>query len=140
MIHEVNKILYYLARVRYPWLHSIPLLWPQMISFFEGYRPYIVTKRVTWQLPYDGWYKCNTDGASRGNSGPSSYGFCVRNHEGDLVFAKAKEIGETTNIVAEAKAIVEGLVYCVERQLHPLIMETDSLVMRKIIDGELETP
>lgn len=64
----------------------------------------------------------------------------MRNHEGDLVFAKAKEIGETTNIVAEAKAIVEGLVYCVERQLHPLIMETDSLVMRKIIDGELETP
>lgn len=56
------------------------------------------------------------------------------------MFAKAKEIGETINIVVEAKAIIEGLVYCVERQLHPLIMETDSLVMRNIIDGEWETP
>lgn len=57
-----------------------------------------------------------------------------------MVFAKAREIGEATNIVAEAKGIVEGLVYCVERQLYPLIMETDSLVMRKIIDDEWETP
>ncbi|XP_019241256.1 PREDICTED: uncharacterized protein LOC109221250 [Nicotiana attenuata] len=140
VIHEVNKILYYLAKVRYPWLSNIPLMWPHMIKFFENYKPFVITKKVTWQLPYEGWYKCNTDGASRGNPGPSSYGFCVRNHEGDLVYAKAKEIGMATNIVAEAKAIVEGLAFCVERQLHPLIMETDFLVLRKIIDGEWETP
>ncbi|XP_075082433.1 uncharacterized protein LOC142166835 [Nicotiana tabacum] len=140
VIHEVNKTLHYLARVRFPWLSRIPLLWSDMISFFESYKPYVGNKTVTWQLPYEGWFKCNTDGASRDNPGPSSYGFFVRDHAGDLVFAKAKEIGETTNIVAEAKAIVEGLAYCVERQLHPLIMETDSLVMRKIIDGEWATP
>nr|XP_009627002.1 uncharacterized protein LOC104117634 [Nicotiana tomentosiformis] len=80
-----------------------------MISFFEGYKPYVGTKTVTWQLPYEVWFKYNTDGASRGNPGPSSYGFCLRDHAGDLVFAKANEIGETTNIVAEAKSIVEGL-------------------------------
>ncbi|XP_070047234.1 uncharacterized protein [Nicotiana tomentosiformis] len=87
VIHDVNKALYYLAKVR-------------------------------------------------GNAGPSSYGFCVRDHEENLVFAKAKEIGEETNIVAEAKAIVKGLAFCMERQLHPLIMETDSLVIRMIIDDE----
>nr|XP_009769782.1 PREDICTED: uncharacterized protein LOC104220585 [Nicotiana sylvestris] len=103
-------------------------------------KPHVVTKRVTWQLPYEGWFKCNIDGASRGNPGPSSYGFCVRDHEGNLVFAKAKEIGEATNIVSEAKAIAEGLAYCMERHLHPLIMETDSLGMRKIIDDAWETP
>lgn len=90
VIHEVNKILYYLARVRYPWQPRIPLLWPQMINFFENYKPYVVTKRVIWQFPYEGWFKCNTDRASRGNPGPSSYGFCIRDHEGNLVFAKAK--------------------------------------------------
>jgi len=59
---------------------------------------------------------------------------------GDLVFAKASALGEAANIMAEAKAICEGLEYCVERQLHQLIMETDSLVIRKIIDGEWATP
>ncbi|XP_019234078.1 PREDICTED: uncharacterized protein LOC109214596 [Nicotiana attenuata] len=140
VIHEVNKTLYYMAKVRYPWLPRIPLLWPEMIKFFENYKPVVVTKRVTWQFPYEGWFKCNTDGASRGNPGPRSYGFFVRDHEGNLVFAKAREIGEATNIVAEAKVVVEGLVLCVERKLHPLIMETDSLVMSKIIDDEWETP
>lgn len=140
VIHEVNKTLHYLARVRYPWLSRIPLLWLDIISLFEGYKPYVETKSVTQQLPYEGWYKWNTDDASRGNLVPSSYGFCVRDHAGDLVFVKAKEIGETTNIVAESKAIVEGLAYCVERQLNPLIIETDSLVMRKIIYGEWATP
>jgi len=77
VIHEVNKTLHYLARVRCPWLSKIPLLWPEMISFFDSYKPYVVTKRVTRQLPYEGWFKCNTDGASRGNPGPISYGFCV---------------------------------------------------------------
>ncbi|XP_075103611.1 uncharacterized protein LOC142178181 [Nicotiana tabacum] len=140
VIHEVNKTLHYLARMRYPWLSRIPPLWSDMINFFEGYKPYVGTKIVIWQLPYEGWFKCNTDGASRGNHVPSSYGFCVRDHAGDLVSAKAKEIGETTNIVSEAHANVKGLAYCVEKQLHPLIMETDSLVMWKIIDGKWETP
>nr|XP_016504630.1 PREDICTED: uncharacterized protein LOC107822596 [Nicotiana tabacum] len=140
VIHEVNKTLYYLAKVRYPWLQGIPMLWPEMIRFFENYKPVVVTRRVTWTLPYDKWYKCNTDGASRGNPGPSSYGFCVRDDRGDLVYAKAREIGETTNIVAEAKGMMEELIYCMEQQLHPLIMETDSLVMKNIIDDEWETP
>lgn len=140
VIHEVNKTFHYLSRQRYPWLSSIPLLWPYMIQFFEGYRPYVVTKTITWQLSYEGWFKCNTDGVSRGNPGPRSYGFYVRDHVGDLLYVEASEIGEVTNIVAEAKVIVQGLAYCVERLLHPLIMETDSLVMRKIIDEEWETP
>nr|XP_016451963.1 PREDICTED: 14.7 kDa ribonuclease H-like protein [Nicotiana tabacum] len=109
-----------------------------MVRYFEGYKPYIVTKRITSQLPYERWYKCNTHGASKGNPGPSSYGFCVRNDTGDVVFVMAEEIGISTNIVAEESAIVEGLLDCVQRQLHPLIIETDSLVMKKIIEGEWE--
>lgn len=54
VVHEVNKTLHHLERVRYPWLPNIPLLWPDMVPFFEGYKPYIVTKRVTWQFSYDG--------------------------------------------------------------------------------------
>lgn len=64
----------------------------------------------------------------------------MRDYDGYLVYAKAMEIGETTNIVAESKAIVEGLAYYVEQHLHPLIIETDSLVMKRIIEGEWEPP
>lgn len=85
-------------------------------------------------------YKCNTYCASRGNPGPSSCGFWVRNSIGDSVFAEAMDIGETTNIVAETKAIVERLAYCVDREPHPLILETNTLVMKKIIEGEWDSP
>ncbi|XP_019256312.1 PREDICTED: uncharacterized protein LOC109234702 [Nicotiana attenuata] len=88
------------------------------------------------QLPFHGLYKCNTDGASKGNPGPSSLGFCVRNDKGDVVSARAVDLGVTTNVVAEAKAILQGLEYRVEHDLHPLILETDSLVIKKVIEGE----
>ncbi|XP_009624555.1 uncharacterized protein [Nicotiana tomentosiformis] len=135
-IHEVNKTLHSLAKARYPWMQNIPLLWPDMIRFFEGYKPYVMTKRVTWKFPFEGWFKCNIYGASKGNPRPSSYGFCIRDCQANLVYAKAKKIGETTNIVAEAKAIAEDMDYCVEKNLHPLIIETDSLITKKIIEGE----
>uniref|UniRef100_A0A1U7WSS4 Uncharacterized protein LOC104226894 n=1 Tax=Nicotiana sylvestris TaxID=4096 RepID=A0A1U7WSS4_NICSY len=104
------------------------------------YSPVIVTKRVIWQLPFTGLYKCNTDGASRGNPGPSSYGFCVRNEERDLVCAKAQHLEEMTNIVVEVKAIEEGLSYCVAHDLHPLLLETDSLGIKNVIDGDGDHP
>ncbi|XP_075087987.1 uncharacterized protein LOC142169942 [Nicotiana tabacum] len=111
-----------------------------MIQYFEGYKPILITTRVTRQLPFHGWYKCNTDGASKGNPGPSSLGFCVRDDEGDVVYARAVDLGVTTNVVAEAKAILQGLEYCVEHDLHPLILETDSLVMKKAIEREWDPP
>ncbi|XP_019256289.1 PREDICTED: uncharacterized protein LOC109234676 [Nicotiana attenuata] len=90
VIHEINRTLHQLARVRKSW--------------------------------------------------PRSLGFCVRNDEGDVVYARAVDLGVTTNVVAEAKAILQGLEYCVEYDLHPLILETDSLVMKKVIEGEWDTP
>lgn len=42
--------------------------------------------------------------------------------------------------MAEAKAIGKGLAHCVEQQLHPLIIETDSLIMKRIIDEEWDPP
>ncbi|XP_070046794.1 uncharacterized protein [Nicotiana tomentosiformis] len=112
---------------------------PWWMPTTSGYKTIHVTRRVTWKIPHVGWYKCNIDGASRGNPGPSSFGFCIRDSVGDFVYARTQIIEETINIVAEARAIVEGLAYCVEKELHPLIIETDSLVMKKIIEGECTT-
>ncbi|XP_075091485.1 uncharacterized protein LOC142171695 [Nicotiana tabacum] len=140
VIHEVNKIMHFLEKVRYPWLSNIPMLWAEMIHFFKKYIPVLITTRVTWQLPTEGWYKCNTDRASKENPGPSSTGFCVRNDKVDLLYARSIELGVTTNVVAEAKAILQGLQYCLEQTLHPLILETDSMVLKKCIEGEWDIP
>lgn len=113
VVHKVKNTLHNLAKLRFYWLPSIPLLWPDMIRFFEAYKPIVITKRVTWQLPNERWFKCYTDGASRGNPGPSSYGFCVRNYVGDVVFTKAEQIGNITNMVAEVRAIMQGPSYCI---------------------------
>ncbi|XP_070051025.1 uncharacterized protein [Nicotiana tomentosiformis] len=86
------------------------LMWiKDMIQYFEGYKPILITTRVTWQLPFHGCYKCNIDGASKGNPRPSFLGFCVRDDEGDVVYARAVDLGVTTNVVADAKAILQGL-------------------------------
>ncbi|KAK6796151.1 hypothetical protein RDI58_003852 [Solanum bulbocastanum] len=38
--------------------------------------------------------KCNTDGASKGNPGKSSYAYCLRDQECNLIYAQAEEISE----------------------------------------------
>ncbi|XP_060170793.1 uncharacterized protein LOC132601744 [Lycium barbarum] len=140
VIHEINRNLYYLTKSRYPWLKNIPFLWPELVVFLEGYKPILISKIVYWRLPYERWYKCNTDGASKGNPGPSSYGFCVRDWHEDLIYAECNELRLNSNVVAEARAMMEGLVYCVNHELHPLILETDSLLMKNVVDGIWEIP
>ncbi|WMV29180.1 hypothetical protein MTR67_022565 [Solanum verrucosum] len=87
----------------------IPNTWPQMVALLEVYRPVFQTQVVRWLMPPVGWWKCNTDGASRGNPGPSAAAFCIRNSTGDLVGAKGVKIQDSTSIVAEAIVVREGL-------------------------------
>ncbi|TSC87828.1 MAG: ribonuclease HI [Microgenomates group bacterium Gr01-1014_7] len=50
-----------------------------------------------------------TDGASRGNPGPASYGFTVADENGKLLHEGGEYIGETTNNVAEYTAVIRAL-------------------------------
>ena len=50
-----------------------------------------------------------TDGASRGNPGPASYGFTVSDGSGKLLHEEGEYIGETTNNVAEYTAVLKAL-------------------------------
>lgn len=52
-----------------------------------------------------------TDGASRGNPGPASYGFTVLDEKGKLIYEEGRYIGITTNNVAEYTAVLEALNY-----------------------------
>lgn len=53
----------------------------------------------------------NTDGASKGNPGPASYGYIIKNSDGAIVHQEGKLIGETTNNVAEYTAVLKALEY-----------------------------
>ncbi|XP_060211883.1 uncharacterized protein LOC132639457 [Lycium barbarum] len=140
VIYEINRGILVLAQSLFPDMKQFPKRWPFFVQYLENLRMTFTHKKVTWVPPERGRYKCNTDGASRGNPGISSAAFCIRDQNGDLVYAAGKRLEDTTNVIAEAVAIEDGIQYCVDHQLLPLIVETDSLTMQKILDGIWEIP
>lgn len=138
MINEVirNPILF--TNYRYPWLQEIPNSRPLLVKYLE-YIPLICHKVVKWNHPPFGSYKCNTDGLCKGNPGPGSMAFCVRNDAGELVYAETRYLKKCTVLESEMKAIRMGVEHCAKHNLFPLI-ETDSLRAEKVINGVWETP
>lgn len=50
-----------------------------------------------------------TDGGARGNPGPAAVGVIVKRETGEILTKICRKIGETTNNVAEYKAVVTAL-------------------------------
>ncbi|KAH0653551.1 hypothetical protein KY289_031229 [Solanum tuberosum] len=46
---------------------DIPSTWPLMVALLDDFRPCFNTRCVRWYPPNEGWWKVNTDGASKGN-------------------------------------------------------------------------
>lgn len=57
----------------------------------------------------------NTDGASRGNPGASSYGYIIKAEGGAILHEEGKKIGIATNNIAEYTAVLEALKYILNR-------------------------
>ncbi|XP_060202650.1 uncharacterized protein LOC132631067 [Lycium barbarum] len=102
--------------------------------------PHIQCITVQWWNPRQGRFKCNSDGGSKGNPGPSSLAFCVRNSRGEFIHTSSRGIANTICLVAKAKAMHDGIAYCVQLQLLPLILKTDSLILMKVVDREWDVP
>ncbi|WMV32496.1 hypothetical protein MTR67_025881 [Solanum verrucosum] len=132
MIREVNNNLYLFSKNRNLWLKNLPNTWPMIVKLLEEYSPLVCCRVVYWVHSPLGRYKCNTDGTSKGNLGPSSTAFCIQNGDGNLIFAEASTIEACYAIVAEVKAFKAGLKYCIENDLLLIIMETDSLIIKKV--------
>ncbi|XP_060182743.1 uncharacterized protein LOC132612645 [Lycium barbarum] len=139
VLYDINMNIHMLCKIQFPGL-NIPTTWQHIVQFFEEYKPTVICRLIKWRRPVSGVFKCNTDGAAKGNPGPSSAAFCIRNDVGDLVYAAAKTLTDGTNIVAEAEAIRMGMRYCVEKHLFPLIIETDSMSMKMILKEEWKVP
>ena len=117
----------------YPKLQKLPTAWPKILEFLEKYTPRIYYFPVKWRPPEGSILKCNTDGAYRGNPGRNTYSFCIRDCNGDLVYAQGEEIHEGTSIEAEALDIKEEITHCVTVGITQIYLETDSLVLFKIL-------
>ncbi|KAH0779118.1 hypothetical protein KY290_005545 [Solanum tuberosum] len=76
---EINRNLQMMAKLRYPLIQEIPSMWPMIVKLFEEYTHSISYQVIKWKFPERGYYKCNSDGACKGNPGPSACGFCIRN-------------------------------------------------------------
>lgn len=95
---------------------------------------------MSWKLLEEGWVICNTDGASKRNSGYNAYGFCVRDCEGHLIYTEAQNIGITTNMEAKSFCYMKGLQFCFKHNIHQLKLETDSLSLKNMISRDWKIP
>ncbi|KAH0639790.1 hypothetical protein KY285_036376 [Solanum tuberosum] len=115
--------------------------WAEILKAMEDYRPRVKVVQVKWEYPQTEWIKYNTDGASKRNSGVSSnYAFCLRNKRGDIMYAEGACMENTTNTVAEAKAILEASKHCKKSHYNQAIIQTDSMLMCKVLEGKWATP
>jgi len=76
------------------------------------------------------------DGASRGNPGPSSIGFVLYDADGVAVVELGGVIGETTNNVAEYRALIAGLETALDRGVDSSDVRLDSMLLVKQVTGE----
>ncbi|XP_060182538.1 uncharacterized protein LOC132612249 [Lycium barbarum] len=134
VIYQASTNTQQFVRLRKPCIKNVPHRWPEILRILENYVPRLQVTKVWWKLPVEGCLKCNTDGATRGNQGRSSYAFCVRDATGNLVYAKAKEMEDNTNTESEAMAFLEAARYCISQQVYSFILETDSLLLKNILE------
>ncbi|XP_075097980.1 uncharacterized protein LOC142175292 [Nicotiana tabacum] len=59
---------------------------------------------------------------------------------GDLIYAQQDAVEDATNNIAVAQAILEALRYIIPMQFPPCIIETDSLLMKNMLDEIWEPP
>jgi len=117
-------------------MQNVPHKWPELIQKLEKYTPDLKVTKVIWELPNEGWIKVNTDGASREDSGRSSIGYVMRDEQGDIIYALGKEITHGTNNEAEAVAILEAMRHCVDNRLANVMLQTDSMLMKNVLEGK----
>lgn len=79
-----------------------------------------------------------TDGASRGNPGPAAIGAVLYRGSPtsrNVVAELSRGIGQTTNNVAEYRAVIEGLKMAVEHRPSSLVLRSDSQLLVRQLSG-----
>jgi len=84
----------------------------------------------------------NTDGASKGNPGPSSYGYIIKSRGGAVLHEEGELIGITTNNVAEYTAVLKAFEYILKRYSakapHTIEVIADSRLVVEQLSGRFK--
>jgi ribonuclease HI len=135
-----------------PWLSAIPLIIASTalvgnntskvssnsirdFSFLKFFKIAIhhprvpVIKEIIWNPPLLNWFKCNIDGASRGNPGLASCGGIFRDHNADFVHAFVENLGITSSAFAELSGALKAIEIAFEKNWLNLWLETDSEIV-----------
>ncbi|MQM11611.1 hypothetical protein Taro_044519 [Colocasia esculenta] len=89
-------------------------------------------KIVRWNPPFSN-YNINVDGACKGNLGICGGGGCFRNTRGDFVCGFAFLYGSGSSLLAETRALHDGLRLALERNLNVSIVYSDSATLVRAI-------
>ncbi|XP_070055486.1 uncharacterized protein [Nicotiana tomentosiformis] len=119
---------------------NIDKSWIEMCYHVERAKQLVSSHIVRWNKPQEGWLKLNVDGCSKGNPGSSSRDGIIRDNVRFFVLAYAGYYGESSNNLAEAKAILHGLNLCISRGFWHIIMESDSQLMVNLINNKMKAP
>jgi ribonuclease HI len=76
----------------------------------------------------------NVDGGARGNPGPAAIGVVVR-ESGEVIAEVGEKIGETTNNVAEYKALLKGIELAAAHGASELELLGDSELVVRQVEG-----
>lgn len=78
----------------------------------------------------------HTDGACRGNPGPSAIGIVVYDLKGATIYEYGEIIGENTNNYAEYLAVVRALEFAKKNSIQHLTLKSDSQLLIRQLIGE----
>lgn len=81
---------------------------------------------VKWLKPLNRTLKLNTDGCSNGNPGLAGGGDVRRNNKGDLIMAFSTFFCVCSNNMAEKKAILIGIKWCLDKGYRDVLGYSDS--------------
>ncbi|GLJ16497.1 hypothetical protein SUGI_0281620 [Cryptomeria japonica] len=91
---------------------------------------------IKWNAPLKGWFKLNSDKASKGKRGESGFGAIIRNESGELLSGTYRYISTATNNKAKIHALEAGLQLCAQMGVSNVIIEGDSQI---IINGIIKS-
>ncbi|TDA65818.1 MAG: Nif3-like dinuclear metal center hexameric protein [Clostridia bacterium] len=77
----------------------------------------------------------HVDGAARGNPGPAGIGVVIQDSEGHEIACISDYLGETTNNVAEYRALIRGLEEALDRGATAVEVFTDSQLLARQVNG-----
>ncbi|CAL9022783.1 unnamed protein product, partial [Prunus brigantina] len=93
---------------------------------------------IKWQPPPLDWIKVNFDGLVRGNLVATS--FVIRDWNGNVRLAGAKNSGQVSITVAECLALRDGLAHAIHNGWRKILVEDDSKLIIDCVNKVVSVP